>query len=281
MNMIQMVGVMTLCYFITLIIICLYHNHINTKIGNIIFIIVDVIFFFGWNYAAYQKGWLKDGFMTLENISPFVMTLIPLTVFMNEKVKSYCNSAIAFLWLGLFIALGVSPEFSYIFNFDHDATFIYATEASCHLIASLYGVYLIISGQVVCDFKHWLKSVICIFSVIGFGIILNYAFHRQNFGMDPYGNYKIYMLDIFGSFGATLAAYLFGVLIVLTVGMQCGYLLNKSVSKIHIEALEKAFQNESAKDTAETDEENTVTVKEEKLDEAKKECEESYATDSD
>ena len=242
-NMIEMVGIMTLCYFVTLIIICLYHNHINTKIGNIIFIVVDIVFFFGWNYAAYQKGWLADGFMTLENISPFVSTLIPLTLFMNEKVKSYCNSAIAFLWLGLFIALSVSPEFSYIFNFDHDATFIYATEASCHLIASLYGVYLIVTGQVVCDFKHWLKSVICMFSVIGFGIILNYAFHRQNFGMDPYGNYKIYMLDIFGSFGATLAAYLFGVLIVLTVGMQLGHVLNKMVEKINLESLKKSTDN--------------------------------------
>lgn len=239
--MIQMVGVMTICYFITLIIICLYHNHINTRVGNIIFITVDLIFFFGWNYAAYQLGWLDDGYMTLENISPFIMTLIPLTVFMNERVRSYCNSAIAFLWIGMFIALGISPEFSYIFNFNTEASFIHATEASCHLIASLYGIYLIISGQVKCDFKHWMKALICMYSVIGFGIILNYLFHKSNFGMNPYGGYKIYMIDIFGSFGATLAAYLLGVLLVITLGMQIGAVFNKSVSKIHIEALEKAL----------------------------------------
>ena len=38
--------------------------------------------------------------------------------------------------------------------------------------------------------------------------------------MDPYGNYSIYMIDIFGSFEATLVAYYLGVLLVLTVGMQ-------------------------------------------------------------
>ena len=38
--------------------------------------------------------------------------------------------------------------------------------------------------------------------------------------MDPYGNYSIYMIDIFGSFEATLLAYYLGVLLVLTVGIQ-------------------------------------------------------------
>ena len=243
---------MVLCYFVTLAILCLCHNQISKKIGNAVFIAVDIVFFFGWNYAAYLKGWLSDGFMTLENISPFIMTLIPLTLFMNEKVKSYCNAAIAFLWAGMFLALSISPEFSYIFDFNHDATFIYATEASCHLIASLYGIYLIISGQVVCNFKNWLKSVICMFSVIGFGVFLNYVFHIRNFGMDPYGNYTIYMIDIFGSFGATLAAYLFGVLLVLTLGMQCGYFLNKSVEKIGAEALKKSIAEEMCTHEKET-----------------------------
>jgi hypothetical protein len=218
--------------------------------------------------------------MTLENISPFIMTLIPLTLFMNDKVKEYCNSTIAFLWLGMFLALGISPEFSYKFDYNHNATLIYATEAACHLIASLYGIYLIVSGQIICDFKHWLKSVICMFSVIGFGLILNYAFHRQNFGMDPYGNYKIYMLDIFGSFGATLAAYLFGVLIVLTLGMQIGYLFNKSVSKIHIDVLEKAVRNEGAKDCEKQVEENTLSPEEYSLGETKETGKESYEANS-
>ena len=264
MNMIQMVGLMTLCYFVTLIIICLYHNHINTRVGNIIFITVDLIFFFGWNYAAYQLGWFEDGFMTLDNISPFIMTLIPLTVFMNEKARSFCNSAIAFLWIGMFIALGVSPEFSYIFDFNTEASLILATEASCHLIASLYGIYLIISGQVICDFKHWLRSIVCMYSVIGFGVFLNFVFHTSNFQMDPYGSYSIYMIDIFGSFGATLAAYLLGVLVVITLGMQIGALLNKSVSKIHIEPLERMSASPSEIEEVSPDND---TVQEEKKEE--------------
>ena len=246
MNMMQMVGIMVFFFFMSLTVICLYHEHINKKIGNIIFIVIDVLFFLGWNYAAFQSGWLSDGFMTLDNITPFTLTLIPFTLLLNEKVKSYCNSAIAFLWVGMFLALSISPEHSYIFSFTHEANFILSTEMACHLIASLYGIYLIISGQVKCDFNHLVKAVICMYSVIGFGVILNYIFHTRNFQMDPYGNYSIYMIDIFGSFGATLAAYLLGVLLVLIIGMQSGYFLNKMVSKIHIEALMEHAPNKKA-----------------------------------
>lgn len=233
MNMVQMVGIMVVCYFITLTLLAIYRNIINVKVGNAAFIIVDIIFFFFWNYAAYQRGWLEDGFMTLENISPFIMTLIPLTVFMSERVRSYCNSAIAFLWLGMFLALLISPQHAYIFSYHIDASPMYTAEAACHLIASLYGAYLIITKQVVCDAKHWRRSLICMYSVIGFGVILNYLFHLRNFGMDPYGDYTIYMIDIFGSFEATFAGYLLGVLVVLTLGMQLGYLFFKLVDSTH------------------------------------------------
>ena len=234
MNMMQMVAIMAACYFITLILLCVYRNIINIKIANAVFIIVDLIFFLGWNYAAYLRGWLDDGFMTLENISPFIMTLIPFTCLLNEKIRKYCDSAIAFLWVGMFLALLLSPQHAYIFSYYIEATPIYASEAACHLIASLYGVYLIISGQVKCNFKSWARSIICMYSVIGFGVILNYIFHTKNFGMDPYGDFTIYMVDILGSFWATLLAYLLGVMVVLSLGMQFGYLLNKLVDSTHI-----------------------------------------------
>ena len=223
---------MVICYFITLSIIALYRNKINVKVGNLIFIIVDLVFFFVWNYANYQVGWLEDGFMTLENISPFIFTIMPLTYFMNDKTKSFCMPAIAFLHLGMFLAMIISPGHSYLFTFREKANLLYAGETACHLIASLFGIYLIITKQVKADFKNWIKSVVFMYSVIGFGVFLNYCFHMRCFFMDPYGNYSIYMLDIFGTFEATLIAYLLGVLCVLTIGMQSGALFNKILDNI-------------------------------------------------
>lgn len=252
MNMMQMVAFMVICYFITLTLLCVYRKIINVKIANYVFIAVDLVFFFCWNYAAYLRGWLKDGFMTLENISPFIMTLIPLTLFMGERVKKYCNSAIAFLWLGMFLALMISPQHAYIFNYNIEATFIYASEAACHLIASLYGVWLIISGQVECSTRSLGRSVSCMYLVIGYGVFLNYFFHTRNFGMDPYGNFSIYMLDILGSFEATLLAYLLGVLVVLFIGIQVGNGLKKLVDSFHEETPREIPEGENKENEGET-----------------------------
>ena len=88
------------------------------------------------------------------------------------------------------------------------------------MVCSLYGIYLVLSHQVKPDFKHWVKSVVFTLSIITFGVILNFVFHTDHFGMDPYGTASIYMLKIFSGFWPTLFAYYFGVILVLTVGMQ-------------------------------------------------------------
>ena len=231
MNMILMLGIVSVFYFATLILICFYRDKINIKIGNLLFVIADVIFFFCWNYAAYQHGWLEDGFMTLENISPMVCTVIPFIYIMNDKVKRCCLSMVAFLSVGMFCALYISPEYAYLFNFNDQANFLYASEVLCHMICSLFGVYLVLTGQVKTDFSHWWRSLAFTYSIVGYGVVLNFLFHKRNFGMDPYGNYSIYFVDIFGSFWATLVAYLVGILLVLTIGLQAMHLLNRLTTK--------------------------------------------------
>ena len=150
------------------------------------------------------------------------MTIIPLTVFLNEKARDYCNCGIAFLWFGMLVALIVSPQHTYVAGSEVQATFGHTTEAAAHLIASLYGAYLIVSGQVKCNLQSLKKACIFIYSGIGVGVVCNYFLHKGNFGMNPYGDFSIYMLELFDSFPKTLAAYLLGVLVVLSVGMLFG-----------------------------------------------------------
>ena len=233
MNMQIMLGVGVLCYFLSLFLICYYKDKINVRVGNAVFIIADIILYLLWNLAYAEKGWLDDGFMTLENISPFIFTVIPLTVFMNSKTKDFAYSAIAFLHLGLFLATLISPEYVVIFNYKPEATFAYATEAMCHLVSSLFGIYLIITDQVKPTFSTWIKSMVFLLGSITFGVILNLILDTKCFNMNP-TDYRIYMLEIFGSFEATLAAYYLGVILVLTLGMQTGYVWKKIVDKIHI-----------------------------------------------
>lgn len=231
MDMTVVLGIFTLIFFVTLSIMCFYRSKINVKVCNVVFILANFLAYSCWNYASYQKGWLRDGWMTLGNISPLMFTMILLTPFMNEKVREYAYSALAALNVGMFFAMLISPEHDYIFNFNTEASFVYTSEAVCHMICSLYGIYLVLSHQVKADFKHWIKSMVFTLSIITFGVILNFVYHKRFFGMDPYGNASIYMIDIFGSFPATLAAYYFGVVLVLTVGMQGVALLERFTAK--------------------------------------------------
>lgn len=220
MNMLTMLAILTVLYFFSLLLICIYRHKINVKVFNVIFVIADVGFFFYWNVGMWQQGWLERGLQTFENISPLCFTLIPLTYIMNDKVKEYCFSALAFLNFGMLAALYISPQYEYLFHYTYDVTFVYAGEMVCHMLCSLFGIYLVLTEQVKADFEHWIKSIVFIFSIVTACVIMNYVFHKSYFGMDPYGRYSIYMIDIFDTFEATLVAYYLGIILVLTVGLQ-------------------------------------------------------------
>ena len=229
MDMMLVLGILAAVFLVSLTLISLYYDSLNTRVFNAMFLIVDVIFYFVWNLGMYERGWLDDGFETLGNISPMIFTVIPLTCFMNEKVKSYAYSAISLLWLGMFLALFISPEQAYLTSWHTEASVLYTGEALCHMWAALFGLYLILTEQVKLSFRTWVRAITFMYAVIGFGVFLNYFFHKSNFGMNPYGDYGIYFLDIFGTFEATLVAYLMGVLTVLTMGWGSAYLFKRMV----------------------------------------------------
>ena len=190
MHMMHMLGIIAVVFFAALFIMSFYRDKLQHEIINKLFIAVN-------------------------------------TVFLNEKVKSYAHAGIAFLSFGMFLAMFISPEHEYLFNFRHEVRFIHVAEAACHLIMSLYGFYLILSKKVKLTLKNYFKSVIFMFVSVFYGVFLNWCFHLGNFGMNMYGGYSIYFIDIFNSFPATFAAYLFGILLVLTLGFLVGMGLDR------------------------------------------------------
>jgi hypothetical protein len=222
-----MLGLVTLIYFVTLVLIALYRDKINIKIGNRIFVIADIILYAFWMYGFYISGSNISLHTLIGNISPLTCLIVAMTPILSDKVRDYAYSTIALLNFGIFIAMLISPEHAYLFNFYAEAKPTYTGEALCHMICSLLGIYLILTRQVKANFETWVKSIKFIYPIILGGVIFNAVFHQRLFGMDPYGRYSIYMIDIFGSFEATFAAYLLGVLVVLTLGLHSGRLLDK------------------------------------------------------
>ena len=227
MNMIHMLGILAIVFFSALALMCYFREKLKNPIFNPLMIIACGICFFCWNYAAYEQGWLKDGSMTLENISPFICTVILLTPLMSKRIKEHAYSAIAFLSCGMFLALFVSPIASFLNNHAHTASFMHISEASCHLVMALYGFYLFLSGKVKIGYRSLSRAALFVYSVVIFGVLLNYFFHVNNFGMNMHGTYSIYWLDIFNSFEVTLLAYLVGIFGTLLLGFGTGIFLDR------------------------------------------------------
>ena len=236
MHIINMINALSFVFFIALFLMCFFREKLKNPIINPLFLCACAAFFFSWNYAAYERGWLEDGFMTLENISPYICTVIIFTPFMNKTIKDYAYCAIAFLGFGMFLAMYVSPGAEFVLNFQQNAKFIHISEGACHLIMALYGFYLILSEKVKLNPRNLCKALAFIYASIGFGVFLNWCFHLSNFGMDMYGDYSIYFLDIFGSFEATFMAYIFGVGATILLGYLAGLFLNWVVSSKKKEA---------------------------------------------
>lgn len=242
MHMMQMLGILSLVLFVALFLMCFFRERLTHPVVNPLFVVACAVFFFCWNYAAFERGWLKDGFMTLENISPFICTVILCTPFLNEKIKDFAYCAIAFLGFGMLAALYISPGYSYFFNHTHTANFMHISEAACHLVMALYGFYLILTERVKLTWKNFGKACAFVYASVCFGVFLNWCFHLSNFGMDMYGDASIYFLDIFGSFEVTFVAYLLGILGVLIMGFLVGIFLDWFSKPKKIEETEEIAQ---------------------------------------
>lgn len=227
MSMMAMVALLILIYFTSVAIIVFYSYKVKYKYGNLFFVILNVIFFLGLYIYYYKSSPNNFSFMTLDNISPFTFTTLPLIYIMHGKIKHYYLSAVAFLSVGMFCAMLITPQHSYLFNFNNTASFSYALDAFCHLNCSLFGIYLIASGQIKLTFKNLKIATIFMYCIVAGVVILNFLFHTNNFGMNPYGGYSIYMFNLFEDYWATLLAYIVGIFVVLCLGFGINYLMNK------------------------------------------------------
>ena len=172
MPMMVMLIICVFVYFISLISILIYNKNFNDKYVMIFFTIVNTSLFIGYCINEYyRKGYFE--FLTFDQISPFMFTMLPLSFLMNKKVQHsyYCTAA--FLSLGMLVAMLVSPQEAYLVSYKADATILYVLDTLEHLIFSLFGVYLVCSGKVKLTFKNFRNAMLFIYTVITFVVIVD------------------------------------------------------------------------------------------------------------
>lgn len=226
MSMMGMTAILIFIYFTCIwFVVFLLSKVKETKYVNASFVILNCTFFLALNMYYFN---VRDEFkfMTFDNISPFTFTFMPFIFVFRKKIRDAFMAAISFLSIGMLIAMLITPQYAYLFHFNNEAGMDYLFDALCHLNCSLFGIYLIASGQVKITFNNLFKSTLFMYFVITFGVLSNYIFHTNFFGMCPYGGYSIYFIDIFEEYWATLIAYYVGVFLVLSIGFFVNAFLN-------------------------------------------------------
>lgn len=248
MSMMGMTATLIFIYFTCIWFIVILLSKVKAKkYVNVSFVILNCAFFLALN-IYYFRTRSDFSFMTFENISPFTFTFMPFIYVFRKKIREAFMAAISFLSIGMFIAMLITPQFAYLFHYNNEASFAYLFDALCHLNCSLFGIYLIASGQVKISFNNLFKSTVFMYFVITFGVLLNFIFHTNNFGMCPYGGFSIYFIDIFEEYWATLLAYYVGVFLVLSFGFFVNAFLN------HFSGNEIAFHDVKFEKKSFTDE---------------------------
>ena len=226
MSMMGMTGVLIAIYFITMTVIMAFLRDKPGKDLSWIVLTVNFITFVGLNIFYFQKDG-KLTFLTFDNISPFTFTFMIFIGLFKNKLAYCFKCAIAFLSVGMIIAMMITPQYAYIYSFVDEARIDYLLDALGHMNCSLFGIYLVANGQVKLNFANFSKAVIFMYTVITGVVITNALFHKNFFGMCPYGGYSIYMFNLFEEYWATLIAYYLGVLAVLYLGFGFNYALNR------------------------------------------------------
>ncbi|MBR2320715.1 MAG: hypothetical protein IKA57_01095 [Clostridia bacterium] len=187
---------------------------------NVAFPIVIFIFYLYVVITMYLDvgfhDWNFQNTLPTANVSPFTYCLALLTLVLPKKVKEYIYTLIALLSFGLLVA-GMLTCFS---NAARDYAFHWTItfDSLAHVLLSLFGVYLVKSGQVRLEQKKCLFSGLIIVGVAVVMLVLNLIFHTAFFGLSLHGKHNIYNMVLCESGYLSAGLYFIGLCAVLTLG---------------------------------------------------------------
>ncbi len=192
----------------------------NTKVANFIFFAVTFLFYILYllklandvgihNYYFYES-------LATANISPFMFTIMPLIYFSKGKLQKHLYLLVSLLSVGMLL----SPVLNAVSYAIKGTTFgiIFACDFIAHLSLSLWGVYLVKSGQVKLTKKDSLISSMIIIGVCDVMMVLNLIFDTSFFGLSLTGKHHIYYNVIVDNSHLSAMIYFIGLCGVLVLG---------------------------------------------------------------
>jgi hypothetical protein len=145
-----------------------------------------------------------------------MFALTPIFLLLPKSIRKHTYLLISLLSVGMFF----SSIFGCIYNaaIHYKFHFHFVLDYVAHFALSLFGVYLIRSGQVQLNKKNALISACIIFGAAVLMIVLNVIFDTAFFGLSLNGKHNIYNNVLVENSYLSALLYLMGLAVVLVLG---------------------------------------------------------------
>ncbi|MBE5743909.1 MAG: hypothetical protein E7358_04250 [Clostridiales bacterium] len=226
-----MLYIITLIAFISIYIalIFLMKYFTNVKLTNAIFTASVFIPYIMLVVTIYRNtgfyDWNFQNTLPVANVSPFMFTVVPLSLILPKKIKKHFLLLISLLSVGMFLSGALGCVYNAVIKYKFHIHFTY--DFFAHFALSLYGVYIVKSKQVDLSRSNALISSLIIFAVATLMLILNVIFDTAFFGLSLNGKHNIYLMVLVDSSYLSALIYYLGLCLVLVFG----YIYSKLLSK--------------------------------------------------
>ena len=192
----------------------------NAKIVNIVFIATAFICYVALSVkVCIDVGfddWNFQNTLPTANVSPFMFATLPLSLILPKKARKAWFLLISLLSVGMLFAVVLGCVYRAVINYKFHLSFM--LDHVSHLALSLFGIYLVKSGQVELKVKNCLKSGSLIVSVAATMMILNVALGTSFFGLSFNGGHNIYNMRLVDNGYLSALLYFVGLVAVLITG---------------------------------------------------------------
>ena len=208
----------------------------NTKLTNTVFALVVFIAYVGLGLTIYLdvgfNDWNFQNTLPFANVSPFMFFSIPLALLLPKKINAYFLLLISLLSVGMFLSSVFECVYNAVINYKFHIHFTY--NFFSHFALSLFGVYIIRSGQVTLNIKNALKSSIIIFTVATTMLIVNLIFNTAFFGLSLNGKHNIYNIVLVENSYLSALIYYTGLTLVVVLGYLYSKVFSRNNFKINV-----------------------------------------------
>ena len=192
----------------------------NVKLWNAVFALGIFFLYLSYVQIIYRQvgasDWNFQNTLPVANISPFSFSITPIILLLPRKIKKYGLLLVSLLFVGMFLSTTLNCVYNTVINYKFHLHF--TMDYISHFALSLWGIYIVKSGQVKLNKKDCLISSAVLLSVVTGMLIVNVIFDTAFFGLSLNGKHNIYNNVIVSNSYLSALIYYTGVIAVLFSG---------------------------------------------------------------